>query len=55
MKGNATSMAFRLKVLPRRHRIAHLRALIGLEPKESNRREQLLNLLHAEISGVSDD
>jgi len=54
MKGNST-IALRLKVLPRQHRIARLRALIGLEPKESNRREQLLNLLHAEISGVQDD
>jgi len=45
-------MAVKLKVLPRQHRIAHLWALIGLEPKESARREQLFNLLYAEISGV---
>jgi hypothetical protein len=55
MTDNLTFLAVRLKALPLRHRLAHLRALIRLEPKESRRREQLLDLLHAEASGVSDE
>ena len=55
MNDNSTFLALRLRVLPRRHRIAHLQALIGLGPKEPLRCAQLLELLHAEASGVSDD
>jgi GcrA cell cycle regulator len=55
MNDNRTLVALRLKVLPRRHRIAHLRALIELEPKGSSRGEQLFGLLHAEASGGSAD
>jgi len=55
MTDNSTFLAFRLKALPLRQRIAHLRALIRLEPKESIRREQLLGLLHAEASAEWDD
>jgi hypothetical protein len=39
-------MSFRLKVLARQHRIAHLWALIGLASKGSNRRGPL----HADTS-----
>lgn len=35
-------MAVKLKPLPRRHRIAHLRALMNREPVHSIRREMLL-------------
>ena len=48
-----TCLADRLKRLPRRHRIAHLRALIGLQPAGCNRREQLSELLRAEIADAS--
>jgi hypothetical protein len=44
----ATSMdviATRIKPLPRRHRIAHLRALIRHEPDGSIRRDELAALL----------
>lgn len=40
----------RLKPLPRRHRIAHLRALIGLQPAGSIRREELAALLRGEMA-----
>ena len=46
-------MTDRLKRLPRRHRIAHLRALIGLEPEGCGRRDELSELLREEISGAS--
>ena len=46
-------LAARLKRLPRRHRIAHLRALIGLQPEEGGRRDELSDLLHLDISGAS--
>jgi len=49
-----TCFAGRLKRLPRRHRIAHLRALIGLQP-ESGRKDELSDLLHQEISDASAD
>ena len=53
MKGTpVTLMAVRLKALPLRHRIAHLRALIGLQPRDSGRREQLDELLREETSGA---
>jgi GcrA cell cycle regulator len=49
-----TCVADRLKRLPRRHRIAHLRALIGLQPGGcGRRRDELSELLRDEISGAS--
>jgi hypothetical protein len=42
-------MAIRMKPLPRRHRIAHLRALIGLQPAGSIRGEELAALLRDEM------
>ena len=38
-------MIARMKLLPRRHRIAHLRALIRHEPDGSIRRDELAALL----------
>ena len=48
-----TCVADRLKRLPCRHRIAHLRALIGLRPVGCRRRDELSELLRAEISDAS--
>ncbi|MDE5452857.1 hypothetical protein GWE18_08255 [Bradyrhizobium sp. CSA112] len=48
-----TGMAERLKRLPRRHRIAHLRALIGLQPLGCGRRDELSELLREEIADAS--
>ena len=48
-----TCVADRLKRLPRHHRIAHLRALIGLEPEGCGRRDELSELLRDEISEAS--
>jgi GcrA cell cycle regulator len=45
-----TYMADRLKRLPRRHRIAHLRVLIGLRPVGCGRRDELSELLHEEMA-----
>jgi hypothetical protein len=46
MKNAAVNcMAGRLKRLPRRHRVAHLRALIGLRPEGCGRRNELSQLL----------
>jgi hypothetical protein len=42
-------MAVRMKPLPRRHRIAHLRVLIRQQPAGSVRRQQLAALLSDEI------
>ena len=50
-----TCMADRLKRLPRRHRIAHLRALIGLQPEGCGRRDELSELLRGEISDASSE
>ena len=56
MKNTAvTCVADRLKRLPRRHRIAHLRALIGLQPEGYGRRDELSELLRAEISDASSE
>ncbi|MBR1278345.1 hypothetical protein [Bradyrhizobium sp. AUGA SZCCT0283] len=46
-------VADRLKRLPRRHRIAHLRALIELQPEGCGRREELSELLREEIADAS--
>jgi hypothetical protein len=43
-------MVFRMRRLPRRHRIAHLRALIGQQPLGSIRRAQLVGLLRGEMT-----
>jgi len=48
-----TYAADRLERLPRRHRIAHLRALIGLQPEGCGRRDELSELLRDEISDAS--
>jgi GcrA cell cycle regulator len=54
MKGIVDArMTVRLRPLPRGHRIAHLRALIGLEPAGSERRDELFVLLREELSDVS--
>jgi GcrA cell cycle regulator len=42
-------MIIRMKRLPRRHRIAHLRALIPQQPAHSIRREELVALLRDEM------
>jgi hypothetical protein len=46
---NATGVIGRMKLLPRRHRIAHLRALLRQRPACSVRREQLAALLRDEM------
>jgi hypothetical protein len=48
-------MMTRLKPLPRRHRIAHLRALIRLHPAGSARRHELAALLRAEMTARPDE
>jgi hypothetical protein len=54
MKNTAVScVAHRLKRLPRRHRIAHLRALVRLQPVGCSRRDELSELLCEEISDAS--
>ena len=53
MKSAADCVADRLKRLPRRHRIAHLRALIGLQPEGCGRRDELAALLREEMSDAS--
>ena len=51
MKNTAvTWVADRLKRLPRRHRIAHLRVLIGLRPVGCGRRDELSELLREEMA-----
>ena len=44
------TMADGVKPLARRHRIAHLRALIQQQPIRSSRREELVALLGDEMS-----
>jgi len=48
-------VADRLKRLPRHHRIAHLRALIGLQPEGCGRRDELSELLREQIADVSNE
>jgi hypothetical protein len=45
MKPAFAIMLRRMKPLPRRHRVAHLRALIRRQPLRSVRREELAALL----------
>jgi hypothetical protein len=53
MKSRSTpvaAMAARMKPLPLRHRIAHLRALIAREPAHSIRNQDLAELLCGEMA-----
>jgi len=43
-------MVVRMKRLPRRHRLAHLRALIAQQPAGSIRREELAALMRADVT-----
>lgn len=54
-KTAAGCVAERLKWLPRNHRIAHLRALIGLQPEGCGRRDELSELLREEIADASNE
>jgi hypothetical protein len=47
------AMVARMKPLPRRHRVAHLRALIRQQPRGSIRRRELEALLRAELPASS--
>jgi hypothetical protein len=53
MKSTVPYAADRLKRLPRPHRIAHLRALIGLLPVGCGRGNELSGLLREEIADAS--
>ena len=53
MTSAVTYAADRLKRLPRHHRIAHLRALIGLQPEGCGRRDELSELLREEMADAS--
>jgi hypothetical protein len=46
----AAVMVIRMKRLPRRHRIAHLRALIRRQPARSIRGDELASLLRDEMA-----
>ena len=53
MTDRATAMAVmaaRMKPLSRRHRLAHLRALIHQQPRGSIRRDELATLLRHEMA-----
>jgi hypothetical protein len=50
MSTSVATMAIRMKPLPRRHRIAHLRALIRQQPIHSIRGEELVLLLRDEMA-----
>jgi hypothetical protein len=50
MKRMSAAMIIRMKRLPRRHRIAHLRALIAREPLCAVRRLELAALLRDETA-----
>lgn len=50
MGASPLSVAVRMKVLPRRHRVAHLRALIRRETAFSVRRDELAALLREELA-----
>jgi GcrA cell cycle regulator len=50
MNAAVTSVADKLKRLPRGHRIAHLRALLELEPAGGGRRDELSRMLRREMS-----
>ena len=50
MSTPVAAIIVRMKPLSRRHRIAHLRALIGREPLASGRRAALAALLREELA-----
>lgn len=50
MNTPVTIMPVRMKPLSRRHRIAHLCALLGARPASSSRRQELMALLCAEMA-----
>ncbi len=50
MNTSVAIILMRIKPLPRRHRIAHLRALLRRQPAGSLRRGQLAALLRAEFA-----
>lgn len=49
-KPGPATIAARMQPLPRRHRVAHLRALVRREPFGSARGEQLAALLRDEMT-----
>jgi hypothetical protein len=49
-KPTSAAMMIRMKRLPHRHRIAHLRALIQQQPVRSIRRLELVALLRAAMT-----
>ena len=52
-KRAVNDVADRLEPLPPRHRIAHLRALIGLQPQACDRRDELVELLREQMASGS--
>jgi hypothetical protein len=48
--GPVAAMVARMKPLPPRHRIAHLRTLIAREPAHTIRNEDLVELLREEMA-----
>lgn len=52
---NARCLVERLKRLPRHHRVAHLRALIGIQPPDGGRNDELSDLLRQEVLEASAD
>jgi hypothetical protein len=54
MSASTATLTARMKPLPRRHRIAHLRALLRLHGEGSARGRELAALLRAEIAAHSD-
>ena len=54
MSASMAALTTRMKPLPRRHRIAHLRALLRLHGEGSARGQELAALLRAEITARPD-
>ncbi len=52
MSTEVSHLAVRMKRLSPRHRLAHLRALIGREPAGSNRRIRLVALLRDQLAAT---
>ena len=52
MNAEISYLAVRMKRLSRRHRIAHLRALVRREPAGSTRRYRLVALLHDQLTAL---
>ena len=55
MSALTATLTTRMKPLPRRHRIAHLRALLRLHGEGSARGRELAALLRAEITTRPDE